>query len=89
MLRGQEDLAGLVEELGLPLFLKPAREGSSVGIGKVVRAEELLAVYQSAATVGDDVIAEQFIAGAELTVSILNDQALPVIRMSTDNEFYD
>ena len=89
VLKSEADLDGLVNELGLPLFLKPAREGSSVGIGKVNDASELLSVYQKAAQVGDDVLAEQFIAGAELTVGILNGQALPVIRMSTDNEFYD
>lgn len=89
VLKSEADLAGLVEELGLPLFLKPAREGSSVGVGKVTSAVALRAAYQKAAEVGDDVLAEQYIAGAELTVSIVNDRALPVIRMSTGNEFYD
>lgn len=89
VLRSRDDLDGLVEELGLPLFLKPAREGSSVGVGKVQSEEALLPAYLATAAVGDDVLAEQFIAGAELTVSVLNDQALPIIRMSTDNEFYD
>lgn len=89
VLKREADLDGLVEELGLPIFLKPAREGSSVGIGKVNHASELLSAYQETALVGDDVLAEQFIAGAELTVSILRDKALPIIRMSTDNEFYD
>lgn len=89
VLKSESDLDGLIEELGLPIFLKPAREGSSVGIGKVNHASELLSTYQAAALVGDDVLAEEFIAGAELTVSILRDKALPIIRMSTDNEFYD
>ena len=89
VLRSEADLDGLVEELGLPLFLKPAKEGSSVGIGKVSEAQDLLDVYQQAAKVGDDVLAEQFISGAELTVGVLNNQALPIVRMSTDNEFYD
>lgn len=89
ILRSIDDLEGLVAELGLPLFLKPAREGSSVGVGKVMAESELLAAYQKTAAVGDDVLAEQFIAGAELTVSILNDQALPIIRMATDHDFYD
>ena len=89
VLRSENDLDGLIEELGLPLFLKPAREGSSVGIGKVNSVEELLGAYKKAAEVGDDVLAEQFISGAELTVGILNGQALPIVRMSTDNEFYD
>ncbi|MFT5571704.1 MAG: D-alanine-D-alanine ligase [Cryomorphaceae bacterium] len=89
VLHSEADLDGLVAKLGLPLFLKPAREGSSVGVGKVTSEKDLLDAYRVAAEVGDDVLAEQFIAGAELTVSIVNDQALPVIRMRTDNEFYD
>ncbi|RBP49868.1 D-alanine--D-alanine ligase [Arenicella xantha] len=89
VLRDESDLDGLIDELGLPLFLKPAREGSSVGIGKVITADQLLAAYQAAAKVGDDVLAEQFIPGAELTVAILNQQALPIVQMTTDHEFYD
>lgn len=89
VLKSEADLDGLVEELGLPLFLKPAREGSSVGIGKVSHESELLETYSKSAEVGDEVLAEQFIEGAELTVAILKGEALPVIRMSTDNEFYD
>jgi D-alanine-D-alanine ligase len=89
VLQSEADLDGLVAELGLPLFLKPAREGSSVGIGKVTSEGDLLEAYKVTAKVGDDVLAEQFIAGAELTVSIFNDKALPVIRMRTGNEFYD
>lgn len=89
VLKNEADLDGLIETLGLPLFLKPAREGSSVGIGKVNHANELLSVWQQASKVGDDVLAEQFNAGAELTVSILNGQALPIVQMETANEFYD
>ena len=89
VLKSESDLEGLVEELGLPLFLKPAREGSSVGVGKVVEAEGLLEAYQVTAKIGDDVLAEQFIDGAELTCGVLNGQPLPIVRMSTGNEFYD
>ena len=89
VLRSESDLDGLIDELGLPLFLKPAKEGSSVGIGKVNNEDELLDVYKRAVEVGDDVLAEQFIGGAELTVGILNGKALPIVRMSTENEFYD
>ncbi len=89
VLESEADLAGTVEQLGLPLFLKPVTEGSSVGVGKVSRIEELEPVWQAAAQAGLPVIAEKFIPGAELTVSILNDQALPAIRMQTSNEFYD
>ena len=89
VLKSEADLDGLVEDLGLPLFLKPAREGSSVGVGKVTNERQLLDAYRQSAAVGDDVLAEQFIAGAELTVAILKGEALPVIKMSTNNEFYD
>ena len=89
VLRSEDDLDGLVQELGLPLFIKPALEGSSIGVGKVTKEQELVDVYRRAAAVGDDVLAEQFMAGAELTVAMLKGQALPVIRMSTKNEFYD
>ncbi len=89
VLRSETDLDGLIAELGLPLFLKPACEGSSVGVGKVKHESELLEAYRQAAAVGDDVLAEQFIGGAELTVTILKGEALPIVRMSTDNEFYD
>lgn len=89
VLRNEQDLDGLVAELGLPLFLKPACEGSSVGVGKVTNEDDLLDAFRKTAAVGDDVIAEKFIAGAELTVSILGGVALPTIRMTTDHEFYD
>lgn len=89
VLRGPQDLYGLIETLGLPLFLKPAREGSSVGVGKVTAAGDLEDVYHSSAEIGDDVIAESFVDGAEVTVGILNDRALPVVRMAAANEFYD
>lgn len=89
VLSSEDDLDGVIELLGLPLFLKPSHEGSSVGVGKVNCAAELLPAYQVAATAGDDVIAEQFLAGDELTVAILGSQALPVVRLSAANEFYD
>lgn len=89
VLRSENDLEGLIEQLGLPLFLKPAREGSSVGVGKVMRAEQLLESYRASAKYSDEVLAEKFISGAELTVAVLNGKTLPTIRMSTDNEFYD
>ncbi len=89
VLKSAEDLNGLVDELGLPLFLKPAREGSSVGVGKVTTESDLLTVYEASAAVGDDVLAEQFIDGVELTCGILKGKALPLVSMSTAHEFYD
>jgi D-alanine-D-alanine ligase len=81
--------AEVVEKLGLPLFVKPANEGSSVGISKVKSVNDLSAAYQSAAKHDKLVIAERFIGGGEFTVAILGDQALPVIKIEPANEFYD
>ena len=89
VLHSGSDLPGTVEQLGLPLFLKPVLEGSSVGVAKVSKAVELEQAWQKTVAIGGAVLAEEFIPGAELTVSILNDQALPIIRMETSNEFYD
>ncbi len=81
--------AEVVEKLGLPLFVKPANEGSSVGISKVKSVDDLSAAYQNAAKHDKLVIAERFIGGGEFTVAILGDQALPVIKIEPANEFYD
>jgi D-alanine-D-alanine ligase len=79
----------LVAELGLPLMIKPAHEGSSIGMSKVVSVEQLEEAYREAARYDDRVLAEQFVTGAEYTVSIVNDQALPVIGLKTTHDFYD
>ncbi len=79
----------VVRQLGLPLFVKPANEGSSVGISKVKAAEHLRAAYREAARHDPLVIAERFVGGGEYTVAILGDGALPVIRIEPAGEFYD
>ncbi len=89
MLDDQSKDTEVVERLGLPLFVKPANEGSSVGISKVKKKEELQAAYFNAATHDKLVIAERFISGGEYTVAILGDRALPVIKIEPANEFYD
>ncbi len=83
------DLNQVVAKLGLPIFVKPVREGSSLGISKAKTVAELKAAREMAAKFDDKVIAERFIDGAELTCGILGDQALPLIRIETDREFYD
>ena len=83
------DFAAIEKRLGLPLFVKPANEGSSVGISKVKQAGELKQAYTEAAKYDPLVIAEQFVGGGEYTVGILGDTALPVIRIVPANEFYD
>ncbi len=78
-----------VEALQLPVMMKPAHEGSSIGMSKVVNAEDIKQAWQQAKKYDDSVIAEQFIEGAEYTVAILDGEALPVIKLETDNDFYD
>ncbi|MFZ1547546.1 MAG: D-alanine--D-alanine ligase [Candidatus Nitrotoga sp.] len=89
MLDASSDLAAIANRLGLPLFIKPANEGSSVGISKVKKASELLAAYAEAAKHDKLVMAEVFISAGEYTVAILGEQALPVIKIEPANEFYD
>ncbi|MGA9032004.1 MAG: D-alanine--D-alanine ligase [Sulfuricaulis sp.] len=89
MLEPGIDLGKVAAKLGLPMFVKPAREGSSLGISKAKTAAELKAAWETAAKYDDQVIAERFIDGAELTCGILGDRALPLIRIETDREFYD
>ena len=84
-----EDEAEQSAALGLPLMVKPAREGSSIGISKVESVDKLKDAWRFAREYDDSVIAEQFIDGDEYTVTILNDEALPVIRLETPREFYD
>jgi len=79
----------VVGQLGLPLFVKPANEGSSVGISKVKSKNELQAAFLNAAQHDKLVIAESFVGGGEYTVAILGEQALPVIKIEPANEFYD
>jgi len=83
------DLAELEARLGLPLFVKPANEGSSIGITKVKQAGQLRAAYEVAAKYDPLVLAERFVGGGEYTVGILGDTALPVIRIVPSTEFYD
>jgi len=75
--------------LGLPVFVKPVREGSSLGVSKAKTAAELKTAWETAAKFDDQVIAERFIDGAEITCGILGDQVLPLIKIETDREFYD
>ncbi|PKO45892.1 MAG: D-alanine--D-alanine ligase [Betaproteobacteria bacterium HGW-Betaproteobacteria-22] len=83
------DFAAVEKKLGLPLFVKPANEGSSIGISKVKAAGELKAAYELAAKSDPIVIAEQYIGGGEYTVGILGAEALPIVRIVPKNEFYD
>lgn len=88
-LYSQQDCEGLAGELGLPLFIKPAHEGSSVGMSKVTAADELVSAFEKAAGHDPAVLAEQFIDGPEYTVAILDGQVLPIIRIQAASDFYD
>jgi D-alanine-D-alanine ligase len=75
--------------LGVPLMVKPASEGSSIGMSKVRAAAALEEAYRLAARYDRVVIAEQFIDGIELTGAILGERALPLIKLETPRDFYD
>ena len=83
-----EDAEKIVSKLGLPVFVKPIREGSSVGMSKATTVKELVDAVEFAQKY-DVAMIEKFIAGREYTVTILNGQALPSISMVTPNDFYD
>lgn len=91
ILDAASDFAAVEKRLGLPIFVKPAREGSSIGMSKVIEAGTLAAAYETAAEHDALVLAEKFIDGAEFTVGILGDSALPLIRLepARDKAFYD
>ena len=89
VLREAQDLDTAVETLGLPVFVKPGSQGSSVGMARVERAEDLQAAWEQALRYDPVVFAESLIPGAEYTVSILQGKALPSIRIETPRTFYD
>lgn len=89
VLRGPQDFAPALERLKVPLIVKPATQGSSVGMSKVDRAEDLPPAFAAAAAHEALVFAEPWITGAEYTVAILQDAALPSIRIETPRTFYD
>jgi D-alanine-D-alanine ligase len=89
LLRGPQDFETCVSRLGMPIIVKPATQGSSVGMTKVENAADLPAAYQAAAAVDTVVFAEQWIVGSEYTVAMLQGRALPSIRIETPAAFYD
>jgi D-alanine-D-alanine ligase len=89
MLDAETDFDAVCQRLGLPLFVKPANEGSSIGISKVKKTSDLAKAYALAAKSDPLVMAEKFIGGGEYTVGILGDVALPIIRIVPKNEYYD
>lgn len=86
---GAAELAEFQRRLGGPVAVKPAREGSSIGMTKLLSADDAPAAYAQAVELDDCVIAERWIQGGEYTASILGDRVLPLIRMETPRAFYD
>ena len=89
LLTADSDFAAIERELGLPLFVKPAREGSSIGVSKVKQAGELASAWAEAARHDSLVIAEQAILGGEYTVGILGENTLPIVKIEPATEWYD
>lgn len=83
------DVDAVIAEVGLPMAVKPALEGSSVGITKVKHRDELLAAYESASQHQSVIMAERWIDGDELTGPVLGDKVMPLIRIKMQEGFYD
>lgn len=83
------DPDALVARLGLPLVVKPSREGSSIGVSKVERVAELLPAIAHARHFDAQILAERWITGGEYTLSIVDGLALPMIKLETPRQFYD
>ena len=89
VLASPADLPRALDSVGLPMMVKPASQGSSVGITKVKSAAELPRAFEEARGIDPVVFAERFVTGDEFTVGILGQSALPSIRIKPATEFYD
>lgn len=89
VLEEEADLALVETRLGFPVMIKPAHEGSSIGMSKVERATDLQAAWHAAMQLDRAVLAEAWITGDEYTAAILGEQGLPLIRLETPRTFYD
>lgn len=83
------DPQAVVDKLGLPLMVKPSLEGSSVGLTKVKEVDELKSAVEYALKFDNTILIEEWLAGDELTVPVLDSQVLPAIRIVPEGEFYD
>ena len=81
--------AGALQQVGLPLVVKPTNQGSSLGVSIVARQEDLDEAVEQAAQYDDRILVEAFIRGREVTVGILGDLALPVVEIQSSHEFFD
>lgn len=88
----EAEAAKMVERLGLPIFVKPAANGSSYGVTRVTRADEIAAAVKKAGAEGDRVLVESCIEGTEISVPVIGNEdarALPIIEVVTGADFYD
>jgi D-alanine-D-alanine ligase len=89
VLSSEADCICAATELGFPLIVKPAHEGSSIGMAKVTGVDELVDAWKAASTYDSQVLVEQWIQGPEFTIATLRDQVLPPIALGTPHTFYD
>lgn len=89
MLSAESDWQAVINQLGLPMMVKPVHEGSTLGISIVKNQQALEAAYHEAAKYDARVMAERFIVGDEYTVALLGDDVLPAIRVEVPGGFYD
>lgn len=89
MLVTEEDCNQVADRLGFPLIVKPSHEGSSVGMAKVNTLVELIDAWREALIYDKEVLVEEWITGAEFTVSMVDNEVLPAIRLGTTHSFYD
>lgn len=88
-LASEADCRVAAAELGFPLIVKPAHEGSSIGMAKVNDLDALVAAWQTASQYDDQVLVEQWIQGPEFTIAVLRGEVLPPIGLGTPHSFYD
>jgi len=81
--------AEIVSAIGVPFFIKPSNEGSSIGIDKIKNEKQYQDAFLKTSKIDANVIVEKFVDGEEFTVAIVNDKTLPVIKIKPSNEFYD
>lgn len=89
VLASEADCRAAAESLGFPLIVKPAHEGSSIGMAKVGGVAELIAAWRGASAYDSQVLVEQWIQGPEFTIATLRGTVLPPIGLGTPHTFYD
>lgn len=89
LLKSEQEIDQCIEKLHFPVIVKPALEGSSIGMSRAENRQELVAAWKLASQYQCDVYAESWVVGKEYTVGVINNEALPVIRLQTPHEFYD